>query len=471
MASSPSSLLTRVDRYISEQNLLASGQRVVVGVSGGIDSVVLAHLLHRLGYDLVVAHVNYGLRAAADNDAAFVRQWAASLDPPVPVYVTSCDPEERAAADSTSVQAAARAQRYAFMAECAAVAGTDRVAVAHHRDDQAETLLLNLFRGSGVEGLAGMPPQRPMVDDPSVMLVRPLLDVPRAAIEACAREERLSWREDASNASLDYDRNVLRHRVLPVIEEHFEGATGRMAQSAAHVQAYLEDTFRPVLEERFARCAASTARGGRLALDALRQEPPVWRRRLVLEALRRWLDDAPYTSEVAHAVEALLDVQVGRRVDFAAGIVWRERDALQVVRADAVPPPIDPTPVSLEEPVPVPTGTLRVNRVNAVPDDLGAGAPNVVYADADACTGGFTVRLWETGDRFQPLGMAHTKAVSDFLTDEQVPPHRRAEVLVLCDATRIVWVVGHRLAHPARIRPSTEHALRFAFVPASAENG
>jgi tRNA(Ile)-lysidine synthase len=179
-----SNLLEDVHRFCRAHDLLSAEAPVVVGVSGGVDSMVCAHVLRRLGVSIHVAHVNYGLRAAADADAAFVRDWCTAQDPPIPHHSTTVDPERRAEQEGTSVQEAAREQRYAFLTSVAEEVEAAAVAVGHHKNDQVETVLLHLLRGTGPEGLAGMRAVRPMAAAPDVPLVRPLLDVSRAAIEA-----------------------------------------------------------------------------------------------------------------------------------------------------------------------------------------------------------------------------------------------------------------------------------------------
>ena len=316
-----------------------------------------------------------------------------------------------------------------------------------------------------------MAPRRPIEQGRRVQLVRPLLDESRAAIIAYAQTHDLAWRTDASNASVQYDRNALRHRVLPIIEEHFEGATDRIAAAADHVRQYLDETFNPELAARFERCAPSTSGpGGAIDLVALQDEPSVWRRRIILEALRRWLPETPYTAALAHDVEALLDAQVGRRVEVGTGRVWRERTALRVVPSSAGAERVEAQPFRVGQPVRLPQGVLRVEAVDTRPEPLDTGSPTTEFVDGHAIDGSLIVRTWQDGDRVQPLGMAHTKLVSDLLTDERVPPHRRAEQLVVCDASRIVWVVGHRIAHPVRVRPSTEQILQFQFEPALVES-
>jgi tRNA(Ile)-lysidine synthase len=468
--SSSAAFLSRVDHYIDDHRLLDPGQRVIVGISGGVDSIVLTHVLRRLGYDVVGAHVNYGLRGdASDADEAFVRRWMSHQDSPLPFEVAQRDPKARAGATGESLQEAARHQRYAFFAECAEAYDTDHVAVAHHRDDQAETLLLNLFRGSGMEGLGAMAPRRPIDSGRPIQVVRPLLSESRAAITAYAETNDLAWRTDASNASPQYDRNVLRHRILPVIEKHFEGATDRMAATANHVRQYLNETFDPELRVRFNRCATDEGgRGETLGVEALHNEPSVWRRRILLHALRQWLPKAPHTAAFAHEIDALLDAQVGRRVEIRAGRVWRERGVLRFVPSCVTAQQIEAQPVRVRMPTRLPHGVLHVDPIKSIPAQLD-GRAWTEFIDAGAVEEPLSARTWQEGDRFQPLGMEHTKLVSDFLTDERVPPHQRAEQLVVCDASRIVWVVGHRIAHPVRVRPDTEHVLRLHFEPSSVE--
>lgn len=466
MPRTTASLLDQVDRFIRENDLLAPGELVLVGLSGGVDSIVLAHVLHRLGFEVHAAHVNYGLRGeASDDDEAFVRTWCREQTPPLPIDVVHLDAKARAEAEDQSLQEAARDLRYRYFAERAQECSLTRVAVGHHRDDQAETLLLNLVRGSGLGGLAGMAPTRPMRFDANCMLIRPLLPIGREAIEAYAREQDLAWRTDASNRSRAYRRNVIRHEVLPLIEEHFEGATENIAQAADRVRSYLENTVQVALQKRFNRVSSECEAGGQLDIERLCKEPPVWRQRLILEALARWLPEAPRRASVAESVEALLDAQVGRRVELPGGVVWRERDALRIVPTSAHPERVAPRTVPWNTPVDVPGGTVQIERLPDVPEALDSGSPHVAVADADRLDMPLAVRSWQPGDRIRPLGMSGTKTVSDLLTDEQVPPHERPGVLVLCAGERIVWVVGHRLAHDVRIRPETTRAARLAYQP------
>lgn len=462
---SPTAFADSIAAYIDRHALLDDGATVLVAVSGGADSMACLSVLRRLGYDVHALHANYGLREGADADEALVRRWCEEQSPAVPLTAVSLDAEARAAARDESLQESARRLRYEALAERAAVIGAPAVATGHHRDDQAETLLLNLVRGSGPEGLAGMRPSRPMEEAPSVSLVRPLLDVSRDDIEDYTEAERLPWRTDPTNRSLDYDRGVMRTEILPRLADHFEGVRDTLARSATLMGEYVDQALRPALEDRMEAAYGECERGGWLSIDALTDESPVWRRRVLLEALRRALPSASYSYAMAEELDALVDAQVGCRVEVGGGRVWRERRGLRFLPEEAEPNPVSPTSIDWGESISIPQGELRVDPCVEHPSLLDSGTPQVAYADADRLGQPLTVRSWSDGDRFQPFGLQGSKTVSDLLTEEQVPSHRRKAVCVLCTEDHIAWVVGHRLDHRVRVRPTTDRVARLVLRP------
>jgi tRNA(Ile)-lysidine synthase len=459
----PNLFLDQVARFIDRHALLRSGQRVLVGVSGGPDSMVCLAVLRELGYVVSALHANYGLRNGADADEALVRRYCERHD--IPLRVVALDARRRAETNGESLQEAARALRYEAFAEAAGEGGIETVAVGHHRDDQAETLLLNLFRGAGPEGLAGMPPSRPLSEAPPVHLVRPFLAVSRAAIEDVAAQQDIPWRHDPTNEDPDYARAAVRTEIMPQIERRFPGASENVARAAALMREYVEETVAPALDERMDRCFSPTAHGGWVDGAALRDEPPVWRRRVLLEALSRTFPEGPQTHAAAEELAALVGAQPGAKVEFDGGTVWRERDVIRFVPQGDAAEAVPPTPVPWGEDVPVASGTLRIDPLDAVPDDLTSGSSCVAYADRDCLSEPLTLRSWRAGDRLRPLGMEGTKLVSDLLTDEKVPPHRRTAVCVLTTDTHLAWVVGHRLDHRVRVRADTTRAARLTWQP------
>lgn len=461
----PHAFVKSVAAFVEDHALLEEGATVLVAVSGGVDSMTCVSVLQRLGYDVCALHANYGLREGADADESLVRRWCEEQSPSVPLTVVALDAEVRAEAEDESMQEAARRLRYDALAERATEIDASAVATGHHRDDQAETLLLNLVRGSGPEGLAAMRPSRPLRAAPSLSLVRPLLGVSRDDIEAYAEGVDLPWRSDPTNRSRKYDRGVIRTEILPRLAEHFGGVRDTLARSAMLMGEYVDQTLRPALEEQMAAAYEECDHGGRLSLDALADEPPVWRRRLLLDALRRALPSASYSYAMAEELDALVDAQVGRRVEVKKGTVWRERMGLRFVPEPAQPTAVSPTSLGWDEPVSIPQGELRIERCAEHPSALDSGTPNVAYADADRLGTSLTVRSWANGDRFRPLGLDGSKTVSDLLTDAQLAPHRRRRVCVLCNDEHIVWIVGHRLDHRVRVRPDTDQIARFVLRP------
>jgi tRNA(Ile)-lysidine synthase len=448
--------LSAVSDFLDRHCLLDGVGCAVVGVSGGVDSMVCLDVLRRRGVDVVAAHVNYGLRPAADDDEALVRTWCDRQDPPLPLRVRTADPTAEAEAGA-SLQAVARRQRYRFFRAVAREVGADAVAVGHHRDDQAETLLLHLLRGAGPEGLSGMPPSRPVHGVPELRLLRPLLSRRRSEIEAYAEAAGIPWCVDTTNESTDYRRGWIRTQVLPLLEAEVEGATDAIARSADLMRAYVDETVAPALRQRFDAAHISDAGPGLLLdLATLRAEPPVWRHRLLLEALRQTLPNAPQKKAVAEEIAALVDAQVGRRVDLAGGSVWRERPGLRFLPAAERPDPVPATPLAPQTAVATPDGDLTLAVTPDRPPAVRTADPTVAVADADRIAGSLAVRSWTAGDRFRPLGLEGTMLVSDLLTDAKVAPHRRLAACVVVDDDGIAWVVGHRLAHRVRVRPSTQ---------------
>ena len=450
----------RIDVFLRRHVLLETGEPVVIGLSGGVDSMVLASVLATLGMSVRAVHVNYRLREnASDEDEAFVRTWCGERG--IDLVVRSFDGEWPSDA---SVQQAARDFRYAVFEEAALDIPCGKVAVGHHRDDQAETVLLNLFRGSGLEGLAGMPARREISPGSSVQVVRPLLTERRRDIAAYARAQGLAWREDASNTLSKYRRGALRERILPLIEQHFgEAVVENIARSGSLVREYVDEILHDELEACF-----DTAFTGESAVDetAVRALPPVFRRRVFIEALRRWAPGFGADARAAARIENLLDRQPGRRLVFGDTVVWRERERIVFEPSGSSRSGEFAPACRLDEEgaIEIPGGCLHVERLGAPPGNVTAGAPDEVYLDARTARFPLLVRPWEAGDRFVPLGMRQGKKISDFLTDEHVPPHQKRAVHVVESDGRIVWVLPLRISEEARVREDSSEVVRLRFA-------
>ena len=454
-----------VQQYIKHHHLLGEEQPVLVGVSGGMDSMALLHVLHDLGHAVHIAHVNYQLRGEeSDDDEALVQAYA--LERNIPCNVLKVDRELKEGPVGRSFQEKAREVRYAFFEALAYKLEIVCVAVAHHQDDQAETVLLKLVKGSGMEGIAGMRPSRILSPGSDIQLIRPLLDQPRTTIRAYASKKEVPWREDASNATDAYKRNVVRNQVFPILKKHFgDAVTANLARSASIFQGYWEQSLVTELESRYRHSCPGP---DLIGIDALKKQPDVWKNRIMLEFMYKRMPDMDVSFHMVEALVDLLDAQVGRRVMLPAGTVWREREYLLFTPAVSV------SPEAVEFRVPekgeqstiaFKGGKLDISVHIEKPESLVVSDPNTIWVDKDALHASILVRTWKEGDRMVPYGMTGHKKISDLLTDAKIPTHQRASNYVLESAGKIVWAVGVRMADPFKVSGTTNEIAKLVFHP------
>lgn len=446
----------RFEAFVSEHRLLEEGQRVIVGVSGGIDSVVLLHLL-RKRYDPIAAHIHHGLREDADLDADFVSHLARAWE--IEHRVIRVDVESGA-----SVQGKARAARYDALQDIAESLKIERVAVAHQRDDVAETLLLHLFRGAGPGGWAALPVSRPISRDSTITLIRPLRFASRREILDYARMHDLTWREDPSNENLGFRRIFVRNRVMPLLQEGFgEGVAERIAQSAELAELYREAGIPLDAEDRLQEASVEK---GTLSIAVLASLPPIQQTGVILAFLTREAPEVIRSAAVAEEVAALISRQPGRRVELGEYVIWREPDVLRLTLAE--PPPIEfSAAVASPGITRTPYGDLFMDHVESPHTEEIGGDPLIEFADADKIDGKLLLRTWRAGDHMTPLGMTGKKNVSDLLSEKRIPHNKRGEQLVLLADSRILWLLGHRIAESIRITSDSSRFTRMMWVPKS----
>jgi tRNA(Ile)-lysidine synthase len=430
-------VLEKVRRFAVRHALWRPETRVVAAVSGGSDSVAMLCLLHDLhvGGELRlagVAHLNHQIRPEADDDEAFCRALADRLG--TPFVSARVDVPARARDQRQSLEIAGRIARRRFLDEVLRDLPADVAATAHTEDDQAETVLLRLMRGSGQRGLAGIAPS-------TGSRIRPVLAVSRQTLRAELTARGETWREDATNADLANPRNRVRHELLPYLTTHFNPSAVRGLARAADV-ARAEDE----LLERMAAAAAVVLvqRDGRtvsLDADELRAAPEAIRRRVVRQVLASVQRRAPSFDDVRRVIEQMEPFR-GKRV------------LVHDVSA----------PFSFELPVPGKVRTGSGWEIEATsfdrPQDLERRS-DTAQIDAATLTGGLTVRGRQPGDWVRPLGLGgRGKKLQDVLVDRKVPRHERDSVPVLSDASgRIVWVAGHVLGEEFRVTASTNAVI------------
>ena len=449
--------------------LFEPGMRLVMGVSGGADSLCLLDLLCRAGRQVVVAHLNHALRPEAEADAEHVAALARTRG--LECVIETQDVRAYATEQGLSIEEAARLLRYRFLFAAARKAGARAVVVGHTADDQVETVLMHFLRGAGLDGLKGMQPSTILpIFDPMIPLVRPLLHAWRRETEAYCSEQGLVPNLDASNADPVYFRNRLRHVLIPDLERYnprFKEAVLRSSLALADDHALLQEQIDAAWKQALAEEGS-----GYLAFraDELASMLPGLRRNLLRRAaarLRPAERDFGFERIQAAADFCLAGGTASGRLELGGGLsLFREGRTLILAAWEADLPAAHWPQVT--GPCDLPTGSLHLGEwilhCEAVVD-LGSETPPAddwsAWLDAERLPGSLTVRPPHNGDRFQPLGMPDgTVKISDFFINEKLPRRARRSWPLVCAGEQIVWVPGYRIAHPVRVTPETRRVVR-----------
>lgn len=450
--------------------MLGHGDRVIVAVSGGPDSVALLHLLHRLapdwGLSLHVFHLDHGLRGEASaDDARYVAGLAGELGWPVTVITLPPGLLKRAPG---SLQAKARQRRYAEIDALASRIGATKVATGHNRDDQAETVLMRLLRGSGLKGLAGIPPVR---RQGGLTLIRPLLAIPRKDIELYCSEAKLFPRLDASNAQADYLRNRIRLELLPLLAREYNPTLGANLAQLAAVAREDDDFLESLAEEAYDRCCL-TAGPSAVVLDGARllAEPLALARRVVrlvarkilgpeadlgLQGVTQVLDAAGKPAGTHH-----LDLPGGLRLTVEYGRCRFEASAGKEAEGQAAGGDGEEEvwPVSPQGETVIPALGLVILAESIDPGE--PLVPGEIRLDANRLPGPLAVRFRRPGDRIWPVGMEGSKKLQDILVDAKVPRTRRGRVPLLASGDELIAVLGHRVDRRYLAGPEADGLIR-----------
>ena len=427
----------KVERFIQRHGLLTGKRLVLVGLSGGADSVALLGVLVRLGYPCRALHCNFHLRGdESDRDEAFARQFADSLG--VPFVKVDFDTRGYAAIHQESIEMAARSLRYRWFEEQRQAFDAEAIVVAHHRDDSVETLLMNLLRGSGIRGLGGIRPRNGQV-------VRPLLAVSRAEIEEWLQTQGWDYVTDSSNLSDAYTRNFIRLRVLPLLEQLNPAARETIARSAAHLSA-AEQLYAYTVEE--ARKAVFVTADS-LSIEALMRYPSPE------TLLYEWLRPLGFSRIVVGELFESLTGLSGKQFYSATHQVLKDRDRLYIA------PLQEP---SAWQPIEIPVATgeltqplrLSFQLMERTSDFQLERTSDTAYFDAEKLPGRLTLRLPQTGDWFVPFGMRGRKKLSDFFADQKMNRWEKLRQPLLCAGESIVWVVGRRTDDRFRVGEETK---------------
>ncbi|MBI2287649.1 MAG: tRNA lysidine(34) synthetase TilS [Chloroflexi bacterium] len=470
-------LLPRVLGYIRQHHLV-SDQHLLVAVSGGPDSVCLLHILttlqDELDIKLHVAHLDHQLRGAESAaDARYVARLAEQLG--IPSTIDRRDVKAYQARRHLSLEEAAREVRYTFLAEVARSIGTSRVAVGHTTDDNIETILMHLIRGSGTRGLRGLQPNtRWPSADSSLTIIRPLLTVSRQETSAYCYDHQLAPRTDTSNQSLSPLRNRIRHQLLPLLQSYNQRVSDALLRTARIAGDDLA-----FLDKETARLWNKVARrqGDIIILDKARllKLPSALQRHLLRKAIEELLGNLR-DIETSHIEEiiAALPKPSGKSLNLPGGLTFSilyDRYQLGMDSTALCPFPVLKTKFALKIPgetlLPgwrVTAAVIKRRRItrNGV-EGTGPTDNFTVYLDLDKAGDKAVVRRRHPGDRFQPMGMNQLKKMGEFMVDAKIPRAWRQRVPIICSPEQILWVVGWRIDDRVKVTENTRHVLRLEF--------
>lgn len=476
------SFLDDIAGWLDTRSLLTPAARWVLGVSGGPDSTLLLQAMREIGarrdlkWELHVAHLHHGLRGPdADADADFVRAMAERMG--LPYHGERRDVAARVAELGGSTEEVARQERYDFLERVALRTGGEHVAVAHHADDDAETILHRICRGTGLRGLAGMRPVRPIRPESRILLVRPLLHLRRATIESLCEERGLETRTDATNAGSEFTRGRVRNVIMPMLRRQLNPnvteAILRLAEQARWLGTYLEDaaarTFESLLVSEASRHIVLNTR-------ALLSKQRVIQAEVVRRAITLVADgeqDVSFT-HVENVLRLAGERSSGKELHLPGPVIVSKRyDRLEFHPPRVAQPAAElpSTFISCPGVTEMPwLGAALVAELAELEDGKidelrRRKNPLEQWLDFDRVRPPLFVRGRREGDRFWPLGAPGSKTLGDFLGDIKVAPAERDRTGVLCDQNGPIWIMPLRIDERVKLRPTTRLALRLVLVP------
>lgn len=431
-------MLTKFQNHINQNLSFLKGKKLLLAVSGGIDSMVLVNLCFQSKLDFAVAHCNFQLRGEESNgDEDFVKSQTEKLQ--VPIFIERFNTKAFAEQNKLSIQVVARNLRYEWFYTLLANHNFDYILTAHHLDDSLETFLINFTRGSGIEGLTGIPEQNDKI-------VRPLLVFSRNEIEAFAQENQITWREDSSNASDKYLRNKLRHEVIPVLNvlnpsllSSFKNTINHLKLTQSLAQDAAKSLYQKVVSEEEKHTVIDLTK--------------LLKHRNYKAYLFDWLQ--PFGFADWSSVYDLINAQSGKQVLSNTHILLKNRDSLLLFSKQNVVSDEVFWIQKEQSEVKIP---LKLSICNA--SDISHQTTNVIFVDEDKLQFPLTIRRWQEGDFFQPFGMTGTKKLSKYFKDEKFSLLDKANIWLLCSDDKIVWIIGERQDDRFKVTANTTKILK-----------
>lgn len=448
-------MVDKIRQYIEKNGLLRRSDSVIAAVSGGADSLCLLEILYRLGMPLTAVHVQHHLRESAENDARFTEEFCRERG--IPFIRKDVDVRERRAKTGESEEEAARALRYealeAVQRELEEKNGRTVIALAHHKNDQAETVLFHLIRGSGIKGLSGIPLKRDRY-------IRPMLAVTREEIVSWMKAEGLPYCTDETNYMLESTRNIIRHTVIPALEAVRNDAVEKISEAAAELGE--TETFLDLLADRWLKDRDIYALDGRIELpETIEKEDPVLQRYLIRNAIRQLkcgLKD--YGRKHIEDIVLLSGKQVGKTVDLPGKLIATRTYRGILISASS--------PVSAHDRIPAWQLNIRTflyEKNQKIPEK-----EYTKWFDYDKIIGEISLRFRKPGDLFSTKAGTHKK-LKDWMIDEKIPKALRDRLLLVADDSEVLWVPGYRMSESKKVTEKTKTVIEITVKREAAYDG
>lgn len=437
--------LKKVRQFIDSNQLLIDNDRILVGVSGGADSVVLLHILLKLGFECVVAHCNFHLRGEESmRDELFVEKLAEKYK--LIYKKTDFDTVRFAKSNKISIEMAAREMRYAWFKKLAPENKCQTIATAHHTDDSIETLLLNMIRGTGLKGLTGIEPRNGDI-------VRPVLCCTRSEIEQYAQKNKLEYITDSTNLANEYSRNKIRNLILPMMADINPSVKQSLAENISRFRGSWK-IYSEKIAEIEAHITFNKENQTFVDIDKLKSQSDP--KTILFEILQKY----QFNSDVISNIFEGLDKSSGKRYYSDTHRLLKDREHLIV---DEIEPnntlefSIDESTKSISIPI-----NLSLNKKARNEDFIISKKSDIIHIDADKIKFPLTLRKWKKGDSFHPFGMKESKKLSDFFINEKINRNQKENIWLLVSDNKIVWIIGLRMDERFRITEKTKNILEIS---------
>lgn len=450
----------KVDNFILKELFVDDGDEIILAVSGGVDSIslmdIMAVLSDKYLFNIQIAHYNHNLRGASSHkDEEFVRETAKKYS--IPFHCSKGKVRQYARKKSLSVEHAARILRYMFLERVARTVNSKFVATAHNSDDSVETFLLNLLRGSGLDGLSGIPVQRSLAK--GITVFRPLLSLTKSELIEYATKRKLEWREDESNNLMNFTRNRIRHDLIPKLKEEYNPSVVNIIDRTARLMRGANEYINEIVSSALPTIIHSkTSEQFSLKIPLLQTFNDFLQGELIQSSLQRQFQMMSVSLRIIDNIIELEDKETGSQININEFIsVFKDRNSLIFLRKQ--------DPIDFENPISK-TGEFSIGKFTLSLCEVTKRSvkysddSNIEFLDYDLVPIRLFLRSWQSGDKFTPLGLNGKMKISDFLINEKIPLSNKSKVILLASKNDVIWICGMRISDKFKVSDQTKRYLK-----------